>query len=347
MADGDLKPPPRPVLPETPMLGVENTDRQSVEAMRYGLASAGPLAQAVLTNNPAALAAALPVGLIDSPRRCTSTTRPSDPTQGQFIFELDTMSLRFWSGTAWVGLPASGVIEPFVGINAPPGWLLCAGQDVSRTQYADLFSSVSISFTSATTTNTSTTVSGLNNMSAADHVGWGIAGNGIPSGATISSVTNSTTVVISAAATVTQTGTASLWIAPYRFTGANNTTTFLIPDLRGRSIFGKDNMGGSTASRVTNTGTDNSGILGTALGAAGGDQRFHGHNHGITDPSHRHQEEGNQPVGASGGGGVGEVGVNYNKVTGFSTTGITINTNGTGTSQNMPPMVIANYIIKV
>ena len=62
----------------------------------------------------------------------------------------------------------------------------------------------------------------------------------------------------------------------------NGTTTFNTPDLRGRAIFGKDNMGGSTASRVTAT----SGVTGTTLGAVGGDERQQGHTH--TGPSHTH-----------------------------------------------------------
>lgn len=42
-----------------------------------------------------------------------------------------------------------------------------------------------------------------------------------------------------------------------------------MPDLRGRSRFGKDNMGGSAASRITSAG---SGISGDTLGATGGAQ---------------------------------------------------------------------------
>jgi hypothetical protein len=70
-------------------------------------------------------------------------------------------------------------------------------------------------------------------MSAGTHTGWGIAGSGIPSGAYISSVTNSTTVVISANATSNQSGTATLVIGPYGFTGADNTTTFNFPNIVG------------------------------------------------------------------------------------------------------------------
>lgn len=48
---------------------------------------------------------------------------------------------------------------------------------------------------------------------------------------------------------------------------ANKTIT--LPDKRGRVSVGRDNMGGSTAGRVTSAG---SGIVGTTMGATGGDE---------------------------------------------------------------------------
>jgi hypothetical protein len=51
-----------------------------------------------------------------------------------------------------------------------------------------------------------------------------------------------------------------------------------VPDLRGRVTAGKDNMGGTTASRITNA---NSGITGTTLGAAGGAETLSSHQHTI------------------------------------------------------------------
>lgn len=47
----------------------------------------------------------------------------------------------------------------------------------------------------------------------------------------------------------------------------DGSTTFNLPDLRGRVLAGKDDMGGSAAGRITNAG---SGIIGTNLGASGG-----------------------------------------------------------------------------
>jgi microcystin-dependent protein len=51
------------------------------------------------------------------------------------------------------------------------------------------------------------------------------------------------------------------------FGSGDGSTTFGLPDFRGRVIAGKDDMGGSAASRLTNAG---SGIVGTTIGATGG-----------------------------------------------------------------------------
>lgn len=52
----------------------------------------------------------------------------------------------------------------------------------------------------------------------------------------------------------------------------NGTTTFNLPDLRGRVIAGQDDMGGSSANRLTNPGTTSGGIDGDVLGGTGGEQ---------------------------------------------------------------------------
>jgi microcystin-dependent protein len=48
----------------------------------------------------------------------------------------------------------------------------------------------------------------------------------------------------------------------------DGSTTFNLPDCRGRVVIGKDDMGGSAAGRVTSA----AGITGTTLGSAGGNQ---------------------------------------------------------------------------
>lgn len=56
----------------------------------------------------------------------------SQPTDGEEIW-IDT------SAQSNIGMPTGSVI-PFAANNAPAGWLLCVGQAVSRTTYANLFS---------------------------------------------------------------------------------------------------------------------------------------------------------------------------------------------------------------
>ena len=55
------------------------------------------------------------------------------------------------------------------------------------------------------------------------------------------------------------------------FGAGNGSTTFNLPDVRGRAVIGLDNMGGVAAGRVT---AAVSGIDGATLGAAGGDQKM-------------------------------------------------------------------------
>ncbi|MFN7640635.1 MAG: phage tail protein, partial [bacterium] len=173
--------------------------------------------------------------------------------------------------------------------SAPAGWLLCAGQAVSRTTFATLFAAVGTTY-------------------------------GIGDGA----------------------------------------TTFNLPDLRGRSIFGRDDMNGTAANRITNAV---SGITGTTLGAAGGDQRLatHGHtatqaahNHTITDAGHTHALPGQTLTGGpglAGGGSFAYAGSSTNSATtgitiNNATPAITVNDFSGGASANIPPAVILNYIIK-
>lgn len=108
-------------------------------------------------------------------------------------------------------------------------------------------------------------------------------------------------------------------------------TTFAVPDLRGRVPGGKDDMGGSAASRLT---TGGSGVNGATLGAVGGAET---HTLSTTQiPSHDHSAGAPTLVGISAGstGYVGATG---------SRTGAT---GGGGAHNNTQPTIVANYIIK-
>ena len=144
-----------------------------------------------------------------------------------------------YANTSWVGI----------------GLIPCDGRTLNRTTYANLWNTFGTTFTNATA-NSTTTISGLTGMDSITHVGWGIAGTNIPSGATIVSVTNSTTVVISSAATGTTTGTANVAISPYGFTGAGNTTTFNVPSLVPSSAISKRFIAGASTSNVLGKTTE-------------------------------------------------------------------------------------------
>ena len=111
----------------------------------------------------------------------------------------------------------------------------------------------------------------------------------------------------------------------------DGSTTFNIPDARGRVIAGKDNMGGSSANRLTN---QSGGLNGDTLGAVGGAET---HTLATTEiPAHSH------PVGYGGA-----VAVNYGSQVGVRVDGAnnTSNTGGGGAHNNVQPTLILNKII--
>lgn len=65
-------------------------------------------------------------------------------------------------------------------------------------------------------------------------------------------------------------------------TGGEGVGNFRLPDARGRAIFGQDDMGGTSANRIT---AAIAGFDGDVLGASGGSESAQSHTHGITGPS--------------------------------------------------------------
>jgi microcystin-dependent protein len=118
------------------------------------------------------------------------------------------------------------------------------------------------------------------------------------------------------------------------FGAGDASTTFNVPDFRGRAPFGKDDMGGSAANRITNAV---SGITGTTLGASGGSQLLHQHTHSSTFPMDNLSTVGD---------GVGNVALESGASAANGSGVVSVANAGTGSSQNMPPAVIVNYIIK-
>lgn len=129
----------------------------------------------------------------------------------------------------------------------------------------------------------------------------------------------------------------------------DGTTTFNLPDYRGRVGAGQDDMGGTSANRIT---AAVAGFDGDVLGATGGDERLHGHVHAvtITDPGHDHA----LPVYSNTGSGTGiEDGDFSGSLQGSrsstATTGITATATSTGggSSQNVQPTLVVKKLIRV
>jgi microcystin-dependent protein len=185
-----------------------------------------------------------------------------------------------WASTAPATAFTPGMLMPYAAASAPSGWLLCYGQAVSRSTYADLFAVISTTY--------------------------GVG---------------------------------------------DNSTTFNLPDFRGRSAFGKDDMGGSAASRLTTAG---SGVDGATLGTGGGSQLTQQHTHVATDAGHIHtyttrraSKSGNDtpyvltdPNNGENTNGDGTFNTNS------GTANITNANYGSGASQNVPPALVVTYIIK-
>jgi microcystin-dependent protein len=129
---------------------------------------------------------------------------------------------------------------------------------------------------------------------------------------------------------------AALYLAIGTVHGAGDgSTTFNIPDLRGRTVAGKDNMGGSAANRLTAGG---SGIAGATLGAVGGTET-----HTLSTAqlaNHQHAQQADTRVGAtpcqSGGA----------DMTGTGGGGTTQGAGSGSAHQNTQPTAVHNWLIK-
>ena len=146
------------------------------------------------------------------------------------------------------------------------------------------------------------------------------------------------------------------------FGTGDGSTTFNVPDLRGRVIAGKDDMGGLAAGVLGSIATDNGTITGATMGSKGGSPshvlttgEIPAHNHGVADPGHNHKL-GIAEAGDAATAGVGAqsdplpqyIHVDANFTSQSATTGITINNAGGGGAHAMlQPTIILNKILRV
>lgn len=203
----------------------------------------------------------------DNAINATKLNISGNGTSGQYVTSDGDGSFSYTTPPS-VSSFASGMLMPYAGATAPSGWLLCYGQAISRTTYADLFAALGTTY-------------------------------GVGDG----------------------------------------STTFNLPDLRGRTIAGQDDMGGASANRLTN---QTGGLDGDTLGATGGAET-----HTLTTdqmPSHAHS-------GVLTGSSTGD---RYQTTTSSSaprpitstSSGSTGSTGGGQAHNNVQPTIILNYIIK-
>tara|TARA_R100000315_G_C5216410_1_gene129322 strand:+ start:20 stop:1297 length:1278 start_codon:yes stop_codon:yes gene_type:complete len=115
----------------------------------------------------------------------------------------------------------------------------------------------------------------------------------------------------------------------------DGSSTFNVPDLRGRVVAGQDDMGGSSANRLTD---QTGGLNGDTLGDTGGSET-----HTLTTaqmPAHTHTVAAQQQVSgdSTNRGGSGQLGA--------AATITSSSTGGDGAHNNVQPTIILNYIIK-
>ncbi len=247
-----------------------------------------------------------------------------------------------------------GTILPWANTTIPASYLYTAGQAVSRTTYALLLTALTYRATIICSSGVNTIVVSTS-ISDSVPIGTPIEASCFAPGTTVSAKASGLLTMSSAA-----TSSVSVAAVLFPWGNGNASTTFNIPDLRGRTLAGRDNMNSSVASRLTTA------IYGSnpdAINAAGGSQSYTLLTAnlpaytptgavGITDPGHNHTvDSGASSVQVSPAPAT-DVATTGNENTSTSVTGITAAfvgnpQGGTATPfSRVQPTLTADYIIK-
>ncbi len=196
-----------------------------------------------------------PIGAVRVPVNGDPMDAPSD------IEAIVQALLNMMAGSIQTATP-TGAVVPYAGTAAPDGWLLCDGQAVSRTTYANLFA-----------------------------------------------------------------------VLGTRYGVGNSTTTFNLPDLRGRTVVGAGQGPALTNRALASTG----GAEAHALTI----QEMPAHTHEAPTPGNSVAGSGSfeVPLGVSEGGG-------YNTVD-YTNAASTSSRGGNQAHNNMPPYVALTYIVRI
>lgn len=261
-----------------------------------------------------------------------------NPEPGEVCYRADAGVIEYFHGAAWRRFFPPGIIMPFGGTNAPEGFLLCQGQAVSRSTYADLFAVIGTAFGAG---DGSTTFN-IPDFRGKYPFGTDTSGEGNSVGATFGSKNHTHTVAAHTHSTpnhshsIGNTGSSgshthsqgSTGQSSGHFHNVGNTST-------AGSHSHSTGQGGANSPSVTQGALGNSGPTHTHSVSSGGS-----HSHTVADTSGESGHTHTNPNTNSGGSHSHTV-PNTNSG-GGSTTG----SGGAGTSgSNNPPSLAVNFMI--
>jgi len=254
-----------------------------------------------------------------------------------------------------------GIESAYAGRTAPAGWLLEYGQAISRTTYALLFNVICPSIGTFTVTIATPGVVTLtaHGLVTGDQIYITTTG-ALPTGLTANTLyyviyidANTVRLATTRAnalvptpinTTGSQSGVHTMFFCPYGL--GDGSTTFNLPDRRGRVAAGSDAMGGTAASRLTGPTTTANTTFGQQ-GAAGGSQshtiltaELAAHTHTIYPST----SDGNVIAGGSGGStaALAQTAAAFR----VYSNPISSSTGSDTAHNNTQPTLVSNYIIK-